>query len=92
MPGIVVVSCGILTWRSTGFWHLTAVEVFDGDHCAATFRARLARRALVLVGAMVFTGCLAGVWLRIKQAPDLLDPVSANAVGEDARKPVTVET
>ena len=40
---MILASCGLLRWRSTGFWFLAAREDFDDDHDAAASRARLAR-------------------------------------------------
>ena len=84
-------SCGLLPWRRAGFRGLAAGEGLDDDHRTTASGACLARVPLVGIGAPVLIGRLIRLWLGIDQTPDLLDPVAADAIGQEAGVTDTVE-
>ena len=82
MPGVIGVSCGRLPWWGAGLWCLTSQESLDDDHRATAFGARL--MDIVIFGIVAFSLNRRLARFRIKQAPDLADPVAANAIREEA--------
>ena len=88
---MIFVSCGILPWRRAGFWCPVAREGFDDDHRATAFGARLMDIQIGRIIASALIRRLARLWLRIKQTPDPLDPVAADAIGEEASVADAVE-
>jgi len=84
MLGVVVVSCGVLPWRRSGFGKLAAFESLDDNHRAAAFRARLRLVSFISIDGMLFVGFRTGIWFSIQQPPDHLDPVAADAVSKES--------
>ncbi len=78
-PGLLDVSCCILPWRRAGLRCLAACEGLNDDHGTAAFRARL--MDIQIGGIVVFfpKRCLVRSGFCIEQAPDLFDPVAADA-------------
>ena len=79
-PDVMIGSCGVLPWRCAGFWGLARQEGLDDAHCATAFGACPVQVLFLLV----VTGPLLGLRCPIDQEPDLLDPVPADAIGEEA--------
>ena len=74
-----------------GIWGLAAQKGLDNDHGAAAFGAREERPGLDRRLVPSFAARLIGCWLRIEQAPDLRDPVTSDAIREEARVSDAVE-
>lgn len=79
------VSCGVLPWRSAALGCLAAQEGLNDNHRTTAFWARLVRGRIFGFGGCGLVWHLSGFWFGIKQAPDLSDPVAANAICKEAR-------
>ncbi len=84
-------SCGVPPWRRAGFRSLAAGKGFDDAHRAAASGAFPVQALLVGIGTPVFAGRLIRLSLRVDQTSDLLDPVAADTIGQEACVPDPVE-
>ena len=81
---MMVGSCGLLPWWGAGFRDLAAQEGLNDDHRASAFGAKLLHVRIAAFGAGCLVRSLIRLWLGIQQLPDLCDPVTTNAIREEA--------
>lgn len=78
--GVIVVSCGIHPLRCSGL----AQESLDDPHFTTAFGACLGLVSFVGSDVLTLTGFRIGVSFTLQKAPDHLDPVTADAIDEEA--------